>query len=322
MDNYNGATDTQSDEEKKLNYKLSELVTAPQQVVWEERPHKPAFTIRDQDGSGMCVAMTYATEMGILFMQRYGKFMDFSSTFPYQKRTYPEQSGCTSTDIYSVWPKLGNVFESFMPSQQMSDAGAMAVTRENYYEDLASVFKVKRIQLPINFETVASTIQATGKGVMVWFRFSGSEWTTYPTIVDKPTTSGHSVTAIDFILIKGKKYLVIQDSWGLAFAEKGIRYISEEYFKERCFLASYLMNFDMAPQKIERPIFDGTIMSAQKCFKWEGLFPNNVAEIENWGNITRTACIAFQKRYGIEPALGNFGPITKEKLRQLYHSVD
>ena len=81
------------------------------------------------------------------------------------------------------------------------------------------------------------------------------------------------------------------------------------------------MNFQMQNNEAipERPKFDGSVVSAQKCFKWEGLFPANVPEIENWGPITRTACIAFQKRYGIEPDLGNFGPITQAKLKELYN---
>ena len=269
-----------------------------------------------------CVAQTYATELGIIFKEKYGVWIDFSSAFPYQARQNPNISGCNSTDIYSIFPKIGNVFESFMPSQFMSDEQVMAVKKEPYFNDLAKVYKIARISLPLDFETVASTIQATGKGVMVWFKFHPKEWTNEPFISDKPYTSGHSVTAVDFVLKKGKKYLVIQDSWGLKYADQGLRLISEEYFNARCFLASYLKVFEIQDNNTvpERPKFDGSIISAQRCFKWDGLMAGNIPEIENWGPITRTACIAFQKRYGIEPALGNFGPITKSKLKQIYSS--
>ena len=321
MDNYNGAIDTQTEEQKAKNYQFSEVVTAPAPVVWTEKPQDSwrKFTIRDQDGSGQCVVMTYATELGIVARQKYHVWLDFSSSFPYQQRKYPTISGCTSEDIYSIFPKIGNVFEKDMPSQFMSDAQAMAVEKAPYFADMAKVFPAKRIQLPIDFETVASTIQETGKGVMVWFHFSREEWTDIPQVLPQPTTSGHSVTAVDFTLKDGKKYLVIQDSWGLAYAMNGLRLISEEYFYKRCFLASYLLNFQMAENTLPtKPIFDGSIMSAQRCFKWEGLFPLNVSEVENWGNVTRTACIAFQKRYNITPTFGNFGNITKAKLSELY----
>jgi hypothetical protein len=320
---YLGAIDNQSVEQKERNYKLEEVVTASTPVIWLEKTQdqwKKLPAIRDQDGSGQCVAMTLATEMSIIFEQKYGTWIDFSSSFPYQQRTQPMVSGCNSTDIFSVFPKIGNVFEKDMPSQKMSDAQAMAVKKEKYFDDLAKTYCVKRIELPLDFEEVASTIQATGKGVMVWFKFHPSEWTDKPTIGTKPWTSGHSVTAIDYFLYNNKKYLLIVDSWGKNYAIQGYRLISEEYFNARCFLASYLMTFKPQDNSTvqERPKFDGSIISAQKCFKWEGLMAGNIPEIKNWGNITRTACIAFQKRYNIEPAEGNFGPLTKKQLTKLY----
>jgi hypothetical protein len=314
---YNGAVDTQSSEQKLKNYKFSEFVTAPQIVKWEERDYRRLPTIRDQDGSGQCVCMTYATEMGIIFQQKYGVWMDFSSSFPYQMRKYPTISGCTSEDIFDIFPKIGNVFEKDMPSQKMNDSQSMAVKREVWFDDLAKIYKLKRIALPLDFETVASTIQATGKGVMVWFKFSTSEWTDTPTLTDKPITSGHSVTAVDYILKKGKKYLVIQDSWGLDYAVKGYRFISEEYFNARCFNAGYLLNFDFE-SPVLKPRFDGSVVSLQDCLKYEGLFPSNVNSTGVFGSITKKALIDFQVKYNISPAYGNFGPITKKKLTELY----
>ena len=319
---YLGCRDTQTEVQKAKNWNFSEVCASAAPVIWLEKPRENwvSYPIRDQDGSGECVTMTYATEMGIIFKDKYGEWMDFSSSFPYQYRKYPQYSGCSSEDIYSRFTKIGNVYESMMPSQFMNDAQAMAVPKKKYYDDVALTYKIPRIELPIDFETVASTVQVTGKGVMVWFKFSVPEWTNIPQVLPQPTTSGHSVTVIGSTLVKGKKYLIIQDSWGLKYADQGLRLISEEYFKARCFLASYLMNFQIQNNEIVqmRPSFNGSIVSAQKCLKWEGLFAANVPEIENWGNITRSACIEFQKRYNITPALGNFGPLTQEKLYYLY----
>ncbi len=318
---YLGARDTQTPEQKSLNYDQSEFVSSPAPVVWIEKQQEKwrSFTGRNQDGSNMCVPMTHSTELGIIALQKYNEWIDFSSSFPYQQRKFPLISGCTSEDVYEIFPKIGNVFERDMPSQLMNDAVAMQVPRKPYFADIARTFQAKRIQLPIDFETVASTVQQTGKGVMVWFRFSGAEWTNIPQVLPQATTSGHSVTVVDFTLKDGKKYLVIQDSWGLQYAMNGLRLISEEYFNERCFLASYLMTFQLQEGSIQcRPRFDGSIVSAQRCFKWEGLFPLNIPEVENWGNITRSACVLFQRRYGITPAQGNFGPITHAKLTELF----
>lgn len=319
LEKYIGAIDNQSVAQKKNNFKLEEVCSAPEPVKWVEKTDWIKYPIRNQNGSSQCVCMTLATEMGILFKQKYGTFIDFTSAFPYQQRGDTSQGGCTSNDVYSIFPKIGNVFESFMPSQNLHEAEVMAIELRNYYKDLAKVFTVKRIELPIDFETVASTVQATGKGVMVWFKFSAPEWTDTPQVLPQPTTSGHSVTVVDFLLKNGKKYLVIQDSWGLQYAINGYRLISEEYFNARCYLASYLKTFETLDTTVAtRPKFDGTIVSLQKCLKWEGLFPANVAEVESYGNITKQAVIAFQKRYGITPILGVFGSITKAKLYLLY----
>lgn len=321
FDHYIGAVDNQSTEQKKNNYKLEEVCTAIAPVNWVEKSDWRKFPIRNQDGSSQCVCMTLATEMGIIFEQKYGSFIDFSSSFPYQQRSNTTVQGCNSNDVYSVFPKLGNVFESIMVSQNINEIGAMSVELKNYYKDLAKAFTIKRVELPIDFETVASTVQATGKGVMVWFHFSGPEWIDIPQVLPQPTTSGHSVTVVDFLLKGGKKYLVVQDSWGLQFAIGGYRLISEEYFQARCYMASYLMSFNLlvnADTTAVRPVYDETIISLQKCLKWEGLFPLNVPEVENYGSITKGAVIKFQLKYGITPALGVFGPKTSAKIRELY----
>jgi hypothetical protein len=314
---YQGCVDNQTTDQKLKNYKFSEMVTAPAPVKWEERAYRTLPVVRNQAQSGTCVTQTYATELGIIFQQKYGVWMDFSASFPYQKRTVQTQPGCNSVDVFDVFPKIGDLFEKDMPSQLMGDSKVMSVPKLPYYDDLATFYKVKRVGLPLDFETVASTIQETGKGVMVWFKFSTPEWTNIPLLSDQPITSGHSVCAIDYILKDGKKYLVIQDSWGLEYAMKGYRLISEEYFNARCFFAGYLMNFDFTQPEV-KPKFDGSVSSLQDCLKFEKLFPNNVPSSGVLGTITKNALIEFQRRYNIVPAYGNFGPITKAKLYSLY----
>ena len=325
MDNeiYLGAIDTQTPEQKAKNYDFAEVCTASFPATWVEKPQENwnSYPIRDQDGSGTCVCQTYANELGIIFKQKYGIWKDFSSAYPYQARKYPSQSGCTSEDIYSIFPKIGNVYESYMPSQLMSDSQVMAVKKESYYDDLAKLYTISRIQLPLDFETVASTVQATGKGVMIWVKFSVPEWTDIPQILPQPITSGHSITVVDFVLKGGKKYLVIQDSWGLKYAMKGLRLISEEYFAARCFVASYLMNFTQQNNitVAERPHFAvNSVASAKDCLKWEGLFPGNLPSNDVADNIFRTALISYQKRFNIQPTLGNFGPLTNASLLANY----
>jgi hypothetical protein len=73
MNNYLGAIDNQTSEQKARNFKFGEVVTAPTLVNWIEKPRSEwkSYPIRNQDGSGQCVCMTYSTELGIIFQQKY-----------------------------------------------------------------------------------------------------------------------------------------------------------------------------------------------------------------------------------------------------------
>ena len=320
-DIYIGCIDNQTEEQKSKNIKQSEIVAAVAPAFFPEK--KPEnfirYPIRSQGSSGRCVVFTYAKELSIWFQQKYGVWVDFSTCFPYQLRNNPDVSGCSSIDIYSVFPKIGNIFESFMPGDGLGDTESMLVTMPPYAKDLAKMVEVKRIELPLDFDTVASTIQRTGKGVMIWLKFNKEEWRDIPIVSQQPYTSGHSIIAIDAVTYNGVEYLVCDESWGLGYSMNGQRLISREYFNFRCFLASYLVGFQFGlGEEGDKPRFDGSIVSAQKCFKFLGYFPLNVQEVENWGTVTRQACIKFQKANAIFPQEGNFGPLTKEKLYQLF----
>ncbi len=318
---YIGCVDNQTDEQKDANYKHKEVVTAVASATFPVKEPKDfvKYPIRSQGSSGRCVVFTYAKELSIWFFNKYGVWVDFSTCFPYQLRNNPDISGCSSVDIYSVFPKIGDIFESFMPGDGLGDSASMAVAMPPYAKDLAKIIDAKRIELPIDFDTIASTLQHTGKGVMLWFKFNNEEWKDIPVYSGKPYTSGHSIIAIEPVTYKGVEYLVCDESWGLGYSLNGQRLISRDYFNKRCFLASYLMSFKFAKGAQEtKPKFDGSIISAQTCFEWLGYFPSNVPKYENWGPVTRSACKKFQLAYSIEPAEGNFGPITKAKLTELF----
>lgn len=322
MEEYIGCIDNQTLQEKEKNYKQSEVVMSVAPPVFPVKEPKDflKYPIRSQGTSGRCVAFTYAKELSIWFQQKYGEWIDFSTCFPYQQRAYPENPGCSSYDIYEIFPKIGNIFEQFMPGDGLGEDACMKVKMPSYAKDMAKLVNIKRIYVPLDFDTVASTIQQTGKGMMLWFRFNKYEWKDIPVISEQPTTSAHSITGVELANYNGQDYIVCDESWGLGYSMNGQRLISREYFAHRCFLASYLMNFRFGIDKelVEKPKFDGSIISFQKCMIWEGLFPTNVPLIESFGPVSRKACKDFQIKYGIKPALGNFGEITKAKLYEIY----
>lgn len=310
--------DLRSDEEKAKDYTLTEFVTAFAPVAWIKKTVLRCFKQRLQDGSGSCVEQGLEKERGIMAQQTFGEFQEFSA-YPYKFRANPSVSGSTKADRIK-YANDGSAPEKLVPSMSMTDQQMQNIPVSQYIKEIAKITGCKTVDVPIDIDAVASVIQTTGKGVGVWFRFGPGEWfNRYQVTLDPKSTLpwGHAVCAVDFTLNDaGEKCLVIEDS----ASEDGFhqRLVPESFFKARCFVAAYLMNFKTYEEKPEKPHFDGSVVSAQDCLKYEDLFPVNVTSTGIIGPVTTKALKMFQIKYDIAPALGNLGPITVQKLYQLY----
>ncbi len=329
--------DTRSESEKLKDFKFAELVASANPVEWKEKTNWRKFPIFNQDGSGSCVAQTQAKELGIMRYLKDGVYVHFSATDIYQRRVNKPESGMGGPDARRVATE-GVTLEILVPSQDMSDGAMDDVRIEAYERQVGEVFKVPNyIDLPTgDIDTIASVIQTTKKGVMVWFFFKDDEWTEKPSIkyptLTVQTGLRHSVCAVDFLLINGKKYLVIEDSWGTSHGAAGQRFISEDFFKARNWYASYLTSFkfDLAMAKPTHTFIvdlvygmqNKEVAALQDCLKFEGLFPNDRDSTGYYGAVTKKAVQDFQIRYKITSALsqgfGRVGPMTRVKLNELY----
>jgi len=302
---------------KEKDYLFQEIVTSSSAVVWTEKPQNAwrKFPISDQNGSGSCVAQTLSKMLGIAEQIRSGVFVPFSSSHIYQRRVNRPAAGMGGTDALDIGRK-GTTLEVLAPSQNLTDAQMDAIAVEPYKVAVGAIFKVPSyVVLPIkDIETVASIIQHTGKGVMVWFYFNTSgEWSNVPTVQDGglnmsgERTGRHSVTAVDFTLYNGKKALIIDDSWGLGHAINGQRVITEDFYNVRNFFAAHTMNFQYVETPIVRVLTfmrelsfgmqNTEVVAMQNVLKSEGLFPSNIASTGYYGSITAVAVLAYQKKY-------------------------
>lgn len=248
--------DTRPAEAKLKDIKQAEVVASISPVNWVQKPQTAwrRFGLQDQDGSGSCVEQTIKKLAGINLFLKEGTYVEFSAAY-YQLRSNKPSPGMIGDEAFEIWRKEGITLESLVPSQKMSDAQMDAIKVEQYEKDIAAVFKVGgHYDLPQkDIEAVASTIQATGKGVMVWFYFTYAEWGDVPTILDSSlsllTQSAlrHSVTAVDYFLypVNGvlKKCLLIEDSWGEFGQFKGQRIITEDFFRVRNWYSHYPTSF-------------------------------------------------------------------------------
>lgn len=345
----NGAEiDTRPESEKIKDFQLAEIVSAPAPVAWREKAEKDwrTFPDQDQDGSGSCVAQTIKRLAGIQMFLKEGKYVDFSATSIYQERSNKPDGGMVGVESFEIWRKTGISLEVLVPSQKMNDAKMDALKIENYEKEIGKIFRVNNhVGLPVgDIETVASTIQQTKKGVMVWFYFTNAEWSPLvPVIIDKSLTVAkglrHSVTAVDYFLYNGKKALLIEDS--SHFGKRTRRIITEDFFKKRNWFARYGTSFQFEsgeawPTKpkhtfardlkfTEAVIYDNEVTALQDCLKYEGLFPSDRDSTGYYGSVTSKAVLAFQKKYKIasdaelDELQGRVvGAKTRAKLNELF----
>lgn len=317
--------DTRSAVEKAQDINFKEIVASASPVEWKEKESSSIrrFPIFNQDGSGSCVAQTQAKELGIMRWLKDGKYVHFSATDIYQRRSNKPAAGMGAVDVRAI-AQEGVTLEVLVPSQDMSDTQMDSMTIPNYMREVGKVFAVSdSVKITSgDMETVASVIQTTGKGVMIWFYFNIDEWTEQPLIkypmLQLNDALRHSVTAVDFNLVNGKKCLVIEDSWGTSFGVAGQRIITEDFFKARNWFSSYLMNFKFDIPVTPKPHYVvGNVISLQNCLKFEGVFPSNVQSTGVYGPVTTQAVKDFQAKYGLEQ-VGVVGPKTTAKLQVLY----
>lgn len=350
----NGAIiDTRPPEEKVKDYKFEEIVAAADPVDWRVKPQDQwrKFPIFNQNGSGSCVAQTGAKELGIMRFLTDRTYVHFSATDIYQRRANKPSGGMNAIDCRKIMA-AGTTLEVLAPSQSMTDSQMDSAKIEPYKREVGKVFAVPNY-LEIgtkDIDLVASIIQRTQKGVMVWFYFEYAEWDQRPHVINQnlelgaASTCRHSVTAVDYTLLPdGKKALIIEDSWGPYAGSGGQRIIDEDFFKARNWHRSYLMNFKFQDQTQPQPdptpvppkphhvfnvdlefgMTNNDVKALQDILRYEGLFPTNAQSTGYFGAITKASVGKYQEKYGIAtPAnttgYGRVGPKTRAKLNSVY----
>lgn len=314
--------DSRTTDEKSLDYLQTELVATVAPVIWTKKTNYRSFPIRKQNGSGSCVMQSLEKERGIIAMQKYGEFLEFSANFGYQLRENTNFSGSTVNDLTKA-TQAGAILEKLSPSMSLNDLKMMKANRPAYFEDFAKPFGANRIFIaPWDIDTIASTIENTGKGIGLTVRFGKGEWfgnkEVKELLPEKDWTLGHRVVAVDYTLNdKGEKCLVIEDS----ACEDGFpqRLVPESFLMKRTYWSpNYILNFKQYIEKPDRPSYSGTVVNLQNILKYEGFFPTNTDSTGYFGSITKKALIKFQTKYGLTPADGTLSENTQAKLKELY----
>ena len=299
-------------------YGFKEMVGASAPATFGE-PKGIKYPYQFQATSSSCVGFSMAKIVSILYYKATGQMVKFSGGWYYAQRVNKPTEGMWFYDIANLAQK-GAVPEYLLPSEGLSEKQMNNLEINDFHYNTADAFSVNDVwvDLPLDFDTVAATIEKTDKPIMVWFKFGKGEFfrQLIPRIVNKLSRDEqpwqHSVDAIDAYTRDGVDYILIEDSADPEqFYQKEI---TREFFNARCTLARYPRKLKYA--KGEKSLYDGTIISAQKALQAEGFFPLNVPFAENVGKVTRESLRKFQSHYGLQ-ITGQLDEATKEVLRNL-----
>lgn len=339
MENFNSGAniDVRPQEEKDKDYTFAEVVASVSPVNWIEKKQSEfrSFKSRFQSISGSCVAQTMAKIMGIMVFIREQVFIELSATSVYFFRVNKPNEGMGGVDAFEITRKRGLTFESLLTSRSKSNEELDNTVPSELDKATAEAFRIANyITVPAgSFDEVASIIQTTGKGIMVWFWFKGDEWwgkeipEAFRTDINIYSADRHSVSAVDFGLLDGVQVIKIEDSareedgkdGGRRGNETQDRYITRDFFTKRNFFIGYPMNFKFEAPVSNKPSYDGTTKSLQDCLRYDGVFPSNVDSTGVFGAITWKAVRDFQVKYGLHPTgVDSVGPATKAKLVELF----
>ena len=339
----NGAlADNRPERDKIKDFFFNEIVSSAAPVEWVEKKESEwrKFPDQDQNGSGSCVMQTIRKLAGVLLYLKEKTYVSFSGAF-YQLRSNKPNGGMIGVEAFDIWKENGLPLEQLVPSEKMTDAQMDAIHIEQYEKDLAKVFAIDGHIGIANgdFETVASVIQTTGKAVMAWFYFTAEEWSQLIPEIKTPGLAlnealRHSVAVVDYFLVDGKKYLLIEDSAHFGGFTRHL--ISEEFFRARNWFLRYPMSFQFDCEIIDKPKHKFTsilkfgetgedIKALQDILKYEGLFPLNTDSTGYYGAITAKAVLDFQIKYNVADPLElnqlvgrQAGKKTIAKLNELY----
>lgn len=311
-------------------WKIDEVLAESATLNWQKKNPNTlvSYPVWNQHGTSACVAFSKAKQVSIKVNQLTGTWIDFSPASIYQLRANKPQGGMNIGDANEIVNTRGATLEALMKSQMLTEAQIEVVPRTKVADLFAGAIAesvVSYLYVPNNIDRIAQTIEA-GKAVSLLIYGGYDEYSRPVPIVTNPNLTyaqapiRHEVVAVDYYLDENnQKRLRIEDS--SHFGNLAVRDFTEDWINRRCILADAIDIFTFEPgQPIDlKPRYDGSIISLQKCLRFEGFFPEGVDFVENLGPITKDGINKFQRKYGLHPTgTSSVGPKTKAKLQELY----
>lgn len=306
--------DPRTEEAKAHDYQHSEIAASPL-VEWKPKTTFRNFPIRNQNGSGMCVAFSTAKTLGINNLLEMGEYLTLSPRDVYTRRD-TTGSGMWLQNAGSIAKNFGATLDSLMPSDHLNETQAnQATDRTAESEKLALEYRASGYVFISNDSNVMDNIAQQineGRTVLFTTRFDFSEWTDEPKI-KVPTDQAnnfHCITIVDYFLKNDEKCFLVEDSWGQEYGNQGRRILSETWVRARMTGAMYLIDWVYAPTTKPQFHFTSVLLYGQKndqirrlqdVLRYEGLMPSNIQSTGFFGPITAKAVKELQTKHNIAP---------------------
>lgn len=326
MNEFTGVIGDPREDDRVINgFSVDTILPSAAAFNWIPGKKLVSYPVWDQAGTSACVAFSKAKQLSIKIFNLTGVWIDFSPASIYQLRVNAPALGMGIPDANSIVNNHGASLEALMKSQNLTEAQIMAVKRSKVADLFAKAIAeavVSYFYFPVvDIDRIAQAIQA-GKAVSLLIFATSHEYSRLTPVIENPdliyalAPVRHEIVAVDYFLSDdGVKTLHCNDS--AHFAGLALRNITEDFLLKRCILADCLDVFTFDPGTGDKPTYDESIISLQKCLRFEGLFPVEIGFVESYGPITKKAVIDFQKKYNI-PSTGIVGDMTKGQLKTLY----
>lgn len=307
--------DPRIEEQKQKDYQHDEMYSALP-IQWKEKTEFRQFPIRNQNGSGMCVAFSTAKVLGVNNSNENKEFATLSPRYIYVQRTDKNSSGMYLQKAGDIAIKSGSCLDTSMPSDNLPESQANNDTDKTAEVD-SEAFKYRGktyvfINNDANVMDNIATIIEKGYALVLTTRFHFSEWNDEPQI-KVPTDQAnnfHAITIVDYFIKNGEKCLLMEDSWGQQYGNNGRRILSETWIRSRMTGCMYII--DIESTQIEKPKYNFTqvmiygqksyhIIALQDVLKYEGFLPSNIDSTGFYGNLTAKAVLSWQRWHNIAP---------------------
>ena len=320
------------------DYDWTELGSASLPFDWSkgfdiESKLQTQLVTKDQNGSFSCGGQAFSYLGEVLEAIATGTYEPRSAKFSYSQVFYPG-GGSTARDNADIAIKQG------WPREVILSSYDMGVPPSEYF-----MTRFQDITLPVlqdaslakglvyadvspNIDTVAQAIRDNYGAILL---VQGSNNGTWESIYPKPpikTEWRHFLYAGKAVMLNGKKYIVVKNSWGNVGVD-GWQWLGEEWFGGA---VQQVTTMVFKTEVVIPPAFrhnfktnltfgenNGEVKALQQALYIEKCFPDGVPFTGYFGNITANANLKFQLKYGITPtSANNCGPKTRAKLNEIF----